>query len=197
MAGINHKEPIVSRLEPNRRANTTHRLLMACAAVLVVVVGGVYVAAASPDQATPGLDEQVQAIKSDVLAIANELAQLEEKLLYPSNTQVAVFVSIAKGEDLVLDSVSIEIDEQPAARHIYSLKELEALRRGGVQRIYMGNVAAGEHRLDVTMTGRITGGFDFDESASFAFTKEVQPAVVELELSGRTVGGARIVLSGS
>jgi hypothetical protein len=36
-----------------------------------------------------GLDEQVQDIKKDVLGISTELTQLEEKLIYPSNTQVS------------------------------------------------------------------------------------------------------------
>jgi hypothetical protein len=34
------------------------------------------------------LDGQVQEIKSDILSIAAELGNLEERLLYPSNTQV-------------------------------------------------------------------------------------------------------------
>ena len=87
-----------------------------------------------------GLDEQVQEIKSDVLGIAAELNQLEEKLLYPSNTQVAVFVSLASGETFRLDSVEIQLDGKPVAYHLYTFKELEALKRGGVQRIYTGIV---------------------------------------------------------
>jgi len=100
-------------------------------------------------QQMQSLDEQVQDIKSDVLGIASELNRLEERLLYPSDTQVAVFVSMKEGETFRLDSVSVQIDGQPVARHIYSFKELEALQKGGVQRIYTGNVATGDHRLGV------------------------------------------------
>src|SRR6201981_1747127 len=82
-----------------------------------------------------GLDEQVQEVKSDVLSIAAELNQLEEKLLYPSGTQVAVFVALAKGDQMRLDAVRLQIDGQLVAHYIYSSKELEALRKGGVQRI--------------------------------------------------------------
>src|SRR3990170_3892127 len=96
-----------------------------------------------------GLDEQVQEIKSDVLGIAAELNQLEEKLLYPSNTQVAVFVSLAGGETFRLDSVEIQLDGEPVAHHLYTFKELEALQKGGVQRIYTGNVSSGDHDLEV------------------------------------------------
>ena len=78
-----------------------------------------------------GLDEQIQEIKSDVLSIAVELNQLEEKLLYPSNTQVAVFVSLVSGETFRLDSVEIQLDGKPVAHHLYTFKELEALQRGG------------------------------------------------------------------
>jgi len=92
-----------------------------------------------------GLDEQVQEIKSDVLGIAAELNQLEEKLLYPSNTQVAIFVSLASGETFRLDSVEIQLDGKQGAHHLYTFKELEALQKGGVQRIYTGNIRTGEH----------------------------------------------------
>src|SRR5262245_62198927 len=68
------------------------------------------------------LDEQVQEVKSDVLGIASELDQLEEKLLYPSNTQVAVFVSMEKADAFRLDSVSIQLDGEVVARHVYSFK---------------------------------------------------------------------------
>src|SRR3970040_759421 len=89
-----------------------------------------------------GLDEQVQEIKSDVLGIAAELNHLEEKLLYPSTTQVAVSVSLTSGETFRLDSMEIQLDGEPVAHHLYTFKELEALREGGVQRIYAGDVGS-------------------------------------------------------
>jgi len=143
-----------------------------------------------------GLDEQVQEIKSDVLGIAAELSRLEERLLYPSNTQVAVFVSLADGETFRLDSVQIQIDGQPAANHIYSFKELEALQKGGVQRIYTGNVATGSHRLDVSVAGKTPGGKDFAGSESFTFTKDVEPKLVGITLASQATGGASIQLGG-
>src|SRR5260370_23097884 len=95
-------------------------------------------AAESYREQMKGLDEQVQEVKSDVLSIAAELNQLEERLLYPSNTHLAVFVALARGETLRLDAVPTQIDGQPAARYIYSFKELEALHEGGVQRSHTG-----------------------------------------------------------
>ena len=136
-----------------------------------------------------GLDEQVQEVKSDVLSIGAELNQLEEKLLYPSGTQVAIFVALAKGDEMRLDAVRLEIDGQLVAHYIYSAKELEALRKGGVQRIYVGNVASGEHKLNVLVDGKLKAGTDFSRTEHFTFHKEVKPKLVELTVgsdSGKT-----------
>ena len=141
-----------------------------------------------------GLDEEVQQIKSDVLRITEELRQLEEKLLYPSGTQVAVFIALAKGDTMRLDAVRLQIDGQLVAHYIYSAKELEALRKGGVQRVYVGNVATGEHQLDVVVDGKLEGGADFNRADHFTFRKEVKPKLVELTLSGSTSGNAPIAL---
>jgi len=140
------------------------------------------------------LDEQVQEIKTDVLSIAAELSRLEETLLYPSNTQVAVFVSFAKNDESRLDSVQIQIDGELVAHHIYSFKELEALRKGGVQRIFTGNLRTGEHRLDVSVSGKLSGGKDFSGTETFSFTKEVEPKIVGITLDANEFGKPRIQL---
>ena len=131
-----------------------------------------------------GLDEQVQEIKSDALSIAAELNRLEEKLLYPSGTQVAIFIALAKGEQMRLDAVRLQIDGHLVAHYIYSFKELEALRKGGVQRIYVGNVATGDHQLEVLVDGKLEGGADFSRTERFTLRKEVKPKLVGLTLAG-------------
>ncbi len=140
-----------------------------------------------PKEQIKGLDEQVQEIKSDVLGIAAELNQLEEKLLYPSDTQVAVFVALAGGETFRLDSVDIQLDGAPVAHHLYSFKELEALRKGGVQRIYTGNVQSGEHDLEVLVLGKTEGGTDFKKTGRFKVAKDVGPKIVEISLAARDI----------
>ena len=134
-----------------------------------------------------GQDEQVQEIKSDVLGIAAELNQLEEKLLYPSNTQVAVFVSLVSGETFRLDSVEIQLDGKPVAHHLYSFKELEALQKGGVQRIHTGNVRSGEHELQVFVIGKTGGGADLQRSERFKVNKDAGPRIVEISLAAQSI----------
>ena len=146
--------------------------------------------------AMQSLDEQVQEIKSDVLAIAAELGNLEEKLLYPSTSQVAVFVSLEEGDSLGLDSVQISIDGELVAHHIYSFKELQAMRKGGVQRIYTGNVRTGKHKMEVSIAATTTGGKDIGQHQSFEFTKEVDPKLVGITLASQATGDATIAVGG-
>lgn len=138
------------------------------------------------------LDGQVQEIKSDVLGIASELSALEERLLYPSNTQLALFVSLEDRESFRLDAVQIEIDGELATHHIYSFKELDALRKGGVQRIYTGNITTGDHQISVTMSGKRENGDDYSESSDFTFAKGVKPKALGIMLAGPGFGKSGI-----
>jgi hypothetical protein len=138
------------------------------------------------------LDGQVQEIKSDVLGIASELSTLEERLLYPSGTQIALFVSLAPEESFRLDAVQIEIDGELATHHIYSFKELEALQKGGVQRIYTGNVPTGSHQLSVKMSGKLKNGKDFEAASEFSFAKGVEPKALGITLAGPGLGNSGI-----
>jgi hypothetical protein len=134
-----------------------------------------------------GLDEQVQEIKTDVLSIAAELNLLEEKLLYPSNSQLALFVSLASGERFRLDSVEVQLNGAPVAHHIYTFKELEALQKGGVQRLYTGNIRSGEHDLQVSVIGKSVGGTDFQKTERFKLNKDVGPKIVEISLAAQRI----------
>ena len=158
-------------------------------AALAVLASAGAVAEPSYREQMKGLDEQVQEVKSDVLTIAAELSRLEERLLYPSGTHLAVFVALAPRDTLRLDAVQIQIDGQPVAHSIYSFKELEALQKGGVQRIYTGNVATGEHQIEVTIAGKLDTGKDYSRTEHFAFSKGVEP-----KLLGVTLGSTELQL---
>lgn len=148
----------------------------------------------APKEQMKGLDEQVQEIKTDVLSIAAELNKLEEKLLYPSDTQIAIFVSVAEGEKFRLDAVDIQLNGKSVAHHLYTFKELEALQKGGVQRIYLGNVRTGEHALHVTVIGKSEGGSDFKREESFKITKNIGPKLVGVALDDTGAGSRAITL---
>jgi len=152
---------------------------------LVLALGWFAFAAQAEDvsrEQVKGLDEQVQEIKQDVLGISADLNRLEEKLLYPSNTEVSVFIGMARGDKFQLDAVELLIDGKVVANHIYSFKELEALQEGGTQRIYTGNVTKGDHDLRVNFVGR-SGGSQQHGTANYKVTKDIGPKLVGITLA--------------
>ena len=169
----------------NRQVRAMHRLIK----VIVLMIPTLMLAfAAQAEEVSKvqikGLDEQVQEIKGDILGIAVELNQLEEKLLYPSGTQVAIFVSLGQGETLQPDSLEIRLGDRSVATHLYTYKELEALQKGGVQRIFTGNLRTGDHQLEAILIGRSQGGGDIRRTEKFTVHKDVGPKIVELTLAG-------------
>ena len=126
------------------------------------------------------LDQALQALKKDVLALNRDLFILEEELLFPTNTQVAVFLSLDVGEFFKLDAVTLTIDNKEVSSHLYTDRQLDALVRGGVQRVYLGNIKSGEHEVVAVFTGRGPNNRDFRRAASLSFNKTSSAKKLEL-----------------
>ena len=139
-----------------------------------------------------GLDEQVQDIKKDVLELTSELSRLEEKLLFPSNTQVSLFVSLTGDKGFVLDSMQIKLDDKVVTQHLYTYKEIEALKLGGVQRIYTGNIKTGDHTMVASFIGRSKSGDEYQRSEKFTVSKAVGPKFVEIQIGGSSASDQTI-----
>ncbi len=101
-------------------------------------------------------------------------------------------MALADDASFRLDALKLELDGDLATHHIYSFKELEALQKGGVQRIYTGNLPTGEHQLTVTMIGKLGNGDDFTRSDSFAFAKGVEPKALGITLADQGLGKSGI-----
>ena len=144
-------------------------------------------AAAAPPAATPaGLDERVQQAKSDVIKLNRDLLVLEEELMFPASTQVALFVSMDVGQLFELDSVQIRLDDKLVANHLYTPLEVQALHRGGVQRVYLGNVKSGSHEIVAFFTGKGPHERDYKRGATVKFDKGTGAGYVELRIKDST-----------
>ena len=131
------------------------------------------------------LDEDAQDLKKQVLDLNRDLFLLEEELLFPSNTQTAVFISMDVGEFFGLDSVELKIDDKDVANYLYTEREAEALLKGGVQRLFIGTLKAGEHELVAVFTGQGPHTRDYRRAASLVFEKGIGPKYIELTISDR------------
>jgi hypothetical protein len=138
-----------------------------------------------PPADTRALDETVQDLKKDVVDLNKELFVLEEELLFPANTQVAVFVSMDIGEFFALDSLSLKIDNKEVANYMYTPREAEALLKGGVHRVYLGNLKVGEHQLVAFFAGKGPNDRDYKRGANIKFEKGVGAKYLELKITDR------------
>ena len=107
---------------------------------------------------------------------------------------IALFVSLKADDAFQLDSLEIRLNGEAVAYHLYSYKELEALRKGGVQRIFTGNLNSGQHEVQVTMLGKTRGGNDLSRSKKFLVDKSIGPKAVEINLTSPGLANEAIEL---
>ena len=144
------------------------------------------VAAAAAGAPAGGLDGRIQDVKGDVIKLNRDLLVLEEELLFPANTQVALFVSMDVGKLFSLDSVQIKLDDKLVANYLYTPLEVEALHRGGVQRVYLGNLKAGTHEIVAFFTGQGPHERDYKRATTVKFDKGTDPKYIELQIKDST-----------
>jgi hypothetical protein len=143
-------------------------------------------AAAAPTSTPASLDDRIQDAKADVIRLNRDLLVLEEELLFPANTQVAIFVSMDVGKMFSLDSVRVKLDGKDVAGYLYTPAEVQALHRGGVQRLYLGNLKAGTHELVAFFTGKGPHDRDYKRGATIKIDKGTDPKVIELQIKDST-----------
>jgi hypothetical protein len=143
-------------------------------------------AAVAPAAAPASLDNRIQDLKGDVIRLNRDLLVLEEELLFPANTQVALFVSMDVGKLFELDSVQIKLDDKVVTNYLYTPMEVQALHRGGVQRVYLGNLKAGTHEIVAFFTGGGPHFRDYKRGATIKFDKGTDPKYIELRIKDST-----------
>jgi hypothetical protein len=142
--------------------------------------------AGPPNSQFSDLDARIQDTKGEVIQLNRDLMVLEEELLFPASTQVAVFVSMDVGKLFELDSVQLKLDNKEVATYLYTPAEIQALHRGGVQRIYLGNLKAGSHELVAFFTGGGPHRRDYKRGTTVKFDKGTDPKYIELRIKDST-----------
>ncbi len=131
------------------------------------------------------LDQEVQGVKKDIIELNKDLFVLEEELLFPANTQVAVYESMDVGTFFALESVTVKIDNKEVKNYLYTAREADALLKGGVQQIYLGNLKVGKHELVAFFTGKGPMERDYRRGATINFNKGVGAKYLELKITDK------------
>jgi hypothetical protein len=177
-------------VSPSRGNNIvlTHRLIRTLL-ILTTLAGLTTVTAraaedkgmqSAPPPSNP--DADIQTLKKDVLKLNRELFMMEEDILYPESTQFTVFVSLDSGELFDLDSVQLRIDDKIVANYLYTDRELNALKKGGVQRLYQGNIKSGGHEVTAFLIGKGPHNRDYKRGVTRTVKKALSPLFVELKI---------------
>jgi hypothetical protein len=138
-------------------------------------------------QSVNALSRDIQNLKLSVITLNKDLRVLEEDLLYPTNTQLSVFLSLDVGEFFVLESVKLKLDGDFVDSHIYSDKEVDALSRGGIHKLHIANLSVGEHELSAFFTGIGPSGREYKRGTTLKISKESGPKYVLLKISDSTM----------
>lgn len=135
---------------------------------------------APAQQTQENLAEQIETLKQAMVNLNRDLFILEEDLLFPSSTQVAVYLAMDVGEYFALDAVELRINGELSTHYLYTDRQVNALFRGGVQRLYLGNVNQGEHELSAYFVGKGPHNREYKRAVSIRFSKDEDPVAIEL-----------------
>lgn len=147
-----------------------------------------------PDADFRSLDEKVQSLKKDILDLSQDLARLQNELLTPASTKISVFVTIDGQDALNIDSIQLQMDNRPVAKYLYNAGEQEALRRGGAQRLFLGNVTVGPHQLTASFIGKNATGNEKRGAISSNFEKTMAAKYFELKITKGEASGPQMIV---
>ena len=142
--------------------------------------------APAPAAGSQALGAQVEDLKKASIELNRDLMLLEEDLLFPASTQIAVYVSLDVGHYFALDSVKLNIDGQMVSSYLYTPKQISALARGGVQRLYLGNLKTGSHEISAFFIGKGPEERDYKRGATYTFNKTQKPGMLEIRIKDET-----------
>jgi len=157
-------------------------------AALTLILAAPAVAQTDPgaEENDTAVAEQVEALKKKVIRLNRDLFILEEDLLFPANTQVAVFLSVDAGKFLKLDAVKLKVNEEIVASHLYTERQVTALERGGMQRLYVGNLKTGVHQMTAFVEGIGPDQRPYKQAASLKFEKGTGTSALEIRIQDRS-----------
>jgi hypothetical protein len=138
--------------------------------------------ATSPATNDSELAKEIESLQQALVNLNRDLFILEEDLLFPSSTQVALYLSMDVGTYFALDSVEIKIDDQTVTHYLYTQKQVDALVRGGVHRIYVGNISQGEHEITALFHGLGPENRPYKRAVTLPFEKTDEPKAIELQI---------------
>ncbi|MFQ5588654.1 MAG: AraC family transcriptional regulator [Nitrospiria bacterium] len=134
----------------------------------------------APSVDIEALEPRIQALKEEIVELNTLLFKLQEDLLFPEDSSVVVFLSVEGDHYFDLDSVKLTLDDRMVSSYLYTAREKSALKKGGIQRLYTGNVRSGEHQLVAVFNGLGPQNVDYKRAETLNFQKKKGPLFIKL-----------------
>ncbi|PIP81309.1 MAG: AraC family transcriptional regulator [Gammaproteobacteria bacterium CG22_combo_CG10-13_8_21_14_all_40_8] len=136
----------------------------------------------APSDPRGNLTQQSDEIKEQLIQLNRDLFLLEEDLLQPASTRVAVYLSMDDGSLFDLESIKLKIDNKFVSSFLYTDKDLQSLKRGAIQPLFQGNFASGEHEVVVFVTGVGPHQRAYKKAVNLKFNKEQGEKALKIQL---------------
>jgi len=128
------------------------------------------------------LDQEIQAMKMEVLSLADDLALLDSGILSIAGNPLTVYLSLDVDEGFELEAVDLEMDGKFAARREFNERTLKALNAGGIRRLLVKNLPTGKYALKAALYGKVGKGKQHTSNVSFTVQKSDTPKTIELKI---------------
>ncbi|WP_444994261.1 AraC family transcriptional regulator [Aliikangiella sp. IMCC44359] len=153
--------------------------------ILVIIAGAFahFSCSAEEEQTTAA---KLESLKKEVLSVNRDLFILEEDLLFPASTQVAVYLSVDIGHFFALDNVKLKIDDKDVVHYLYTENDIDALHRGAIQKVYLGNLSTGDHQVVAIVIGKGPHNREYRRAIAFDFKKGSEAKALEIQLRDDT-----------
>lgn len=131
-------------------------------------------------------NKPLEVLKPQIVDLSTELRLLEEKLLYPDVEQISIYLSFNTREQFVIENLKIKLDDEVISSGQYESRQINALNKGGIQRVFLGNISPGDHTLVAFFTGVDGYNKPYKRAASLDFNKGSTAKAIELKVSYST-----------
>ncbi|WP_296983602.1 MULTISPECIES: hypothetical protein [unclassified Thalassolituus] len=119
-------------------------------------------------------------VKRSVLELNKDLYELEESLLSPSVMRAELYFSLNNGHYFDPLSVEVTAEGMKTVQHIYTERQIDALKMGAVQPLAEVNLGPGKHTVKAVVRGKDAAGQPRELIVEREVEKKDKPLLLEI-----------------
>lgn len=126
------------------------------------------------------IEDQVMTIKQEAVDLGRDITLLEDILLYPAKSRVTVYLAEDSGNYFTIEKVKLILNDEIVKTYEYNDREKQGFSKGSAQRLFIGNLKPGKHKLIAFVEGYGPRGRFYKRGATINFEKKDEAQTFEL-----------------